>query len=267
MSQSLYMATAGSGEPVLLLHSGGMSSRQWRRLMDALAPSFRVLAPDFIGSGENPLWPDAEPFHFQKDVEAVERIIADLGGPVHLVGHSYGGFVGLTMARRNPAVIRSIAVYDPVAFGVLHDPEDAEALVDLRRTEAQRAWADPAYGGGPEWMEAFFEFWNGPGTWESLPPDKQNAFLRVGKKVYGEVFTLLQDRTPRTGYSGVTAPALLLHGANSPLAARRVVQYLGEAMPHATVRAVEGAGHMGPITHGGTVNDWVARHIQSAAQS
>ncbi|WP_394830974.1 alpha/beta hydrolase [Pendulispora rubella] len=262
MSPSLHMATAGSGEPVLLLHSGGMSSRQWRRLTDALSPSFRVLAPDFLGSGENPLWPEGEPFHFLKDVEAVERIIADLAGPVHLVGHSYGGFVALTIARRNPAVVRSLTVYDPVAFGVLYHPEDTEALAGVPSAESN----DPADGGGPAWMKAFVEFWNGPGSWDALPSVTQNAFLRVGKKVYGEVSTLMRDRTPASDYSAVTAPALLLHGTLSPFAARRVVERLGAAIPNATVRPVEGAGHMGPITHGGMVNDGVSRHLRSAAQ-
>ncbi|WP_394841663.1 alpha/beta hydrolase [Pendulispora brunnea] len=267
MSQSLHLVSAGSGEPVLLLHSGGMSSRQWRRTIDALSPSFRVIAPDFLGCGENPLWPEDEPFHFKYDIQAVERLIADLAGPVHLVGHSYGGFIALHVARRTPARIRSIAVYDPVAFGVLYEPEDAEALEGFRRIEENPALSDPAKGGGPEWMQAFIEFWNGPGSWKTLPAATQNAFLRVGKKVYGEVFTQMRDRTPAASYSTVTAPALLLHGEISPLASRRVVERIGAAMPKATVRTVAGAGHMGPITHSGVVNDWVFRHIQASAQS
>jgi len=267
MNHPMHVTSAGAGDPVLLLHSGGMSSRQWRRLMDYLEPSYRVLAPDFLGSGENPLWPDDEPFHFQNDVEAVERVVAGLSMPVHIVGHSYGGFIALTIAQRHPAVIRSIAVYDPVAFGVLYDPEDAEALAELRRTETDPVWTDAVHGGGPAWMEAFVDFWNGPGSWGMLPPVTQESFLRVGKKVYGEVSTLLRDRTGRAAYGAVTAPALLLHGAKSPLAARRVVEKLSASMPRATLHPIEGAGHMGPITHGGAVNELIARHIRAATHS
>ena len=36
-------------QTVLLVHSGGFTSRQWRKLADALAPHFRVLAPDLLG--------------------------------------------------------------------------------------------------------------------------------------------------------------------------------------------------------------------------
>lgn len=31
-----------------------MSGRQWRKLGEALAPTHRVLTPDFLGSGEHP---------------------------------------------------------------------------------------------------------------------------------------------------------------------------------------------------------------------
>ena len=65
---ALHVTIRGEGETVLLLHSGGMSSRQWRRLSDRLSSSFRVVAPDFPGSGSNPLWPDDRPFDLSLDL-------------------------------------------------------------------------------------------------------------------------------------------------------------------------------------------------------
>ena len=43
----------GEGPLVVLLHSGGMSGRQWRRLAGLLSASYRVVTPDFLGSGDN----------------------------------------------------------------------------------------------------------------------------------------------------------------------------------------------------------------------
>jgi len=34
----------GEGALLVLLHSGGMSGRQWRRLAERLAPSYRVVS-------------------------------------------------------------------------------------------------------------------------------------------------------------------------------------------------------------------------------
>nr|CCA65702.1 predicted alpha/beta superfamily hydrolase [Stigmatella aurantiaca Sg a15] len=260
----LHVTARGEGEPVLLLHSGGMSARQWRKLGDALAPTHQVLAPDFLGSGENPPWPAGEPFHFQQDVEAVSELLSGLGDPAHLVGHSYGGFIALMLARKAPAQVRSLAVYEPVAFGVLHDAQDAEGLENLARAGAHPTFNDASQGGSDAWLELFIDYWNGPGSWRAMAPPARQAFLRVGRKVYYEVSTLMEDRTPLAAYAAITAPSLLLFGAQSPAAARRLVTLLGTAIPQATVQTLSGAGHMGPMTHAEAVNATITRHILAA---
>jgi pimeloyl-ACP methyl ester carboxylesterase len=251
----------GAGEVVLLIHSGGLSGRQWRRLVEQLRGTHRVVAPDLLGSGESEPWPADAPFHYQQDVDAVEALVSRIGERVHVVGHSYGGLVGLTFARLHPARVRSIAVYDPVAFGVLHDAHDEEGLVDLARAGDNPIFTDDARGGSEPWLEAFVDFWSGPGSWHALPAPSRGSFLRVGRKVYLEVKSLLDDRTGRAAYANLDMPALLLTGERSPAAAQRVAALLASALPHGRLERVEGAGHMGPISHAAVVNSRILHHV------
>jgi pimeloyl-ACP methyl ester carboxylesterase len=253
--------------PVVLVHSSGMSSRQWGRLVEFLEPRYRVFAPDLPGSGSNPLWPDDQPFELAMDVDAVERIVDDIGEPVHVVGHSYGGLLAVTLARRIPRSIRSLAAYDPVAFGVIHSEKDAEGLADLARAAENPAFTDYARGGSDEWFEAFVDYWNGPGTWRGMSQSGRESFLRVGRKVFYEVWSLIHDRTPASAYAGIDAPALFLGGEASPPAARRVVALLAEAFSRGAARFIPGAGHMGPLTHGAVVNELIAAHIAAASNA
>jgi pimeloyl-ACP methyl ester carboxylesterase len=223
-----------------------------------------VVTPDLLGSGDNPPWPDGAPFDFREDVAAVGALIDALGEPAHVVGHSYGGLLALTLARERPERVRSLAVYDPVAFGVLHATGDTAGLDDLARAEAQPIFLDDAVGGGEAWFEAFVDYWNGPGSWRALPAPSRGAFLRIGRKVYGEVRSLLADRTPPSAYAAITAPALLLGGERSPVAAQRVLALLAGAIPRAVARTVRGAGHMGPISHAAEVNALLVEHIAAA---
>lgn len=257
-----------SSSPVLLLHSSGLSSRQWGRLTEILAPAYRVIAPDLLGSGDNPPWPDGEPFDFAQDVDAIERLVTPLGEPVHVVGHSYGGLLAVTLARRVPKLIRCLVVYDPVAFGVLNAAEgireDAEGLADLSRAATNPVFTDYARGGGDAWFEAFVDYWNGPGAWRGMTESGRASFLRVGRKVFYEVWSLMHDRTPASAYEGVTAPSLFLGGELSPPAARRVVAVLAKAFPAGREQTIPGAGHMGPLTHGRVVNELIAQHVAGA---
>jgi len=255
----------GRGDLVLLLHSGGMSSRQWRKLIAKLSPRYRVIAPDFLGSGSNPPWPEGEPFTFTQDVDAVRALLVDAGGPAHVVGHSYGGLIALKVALAVPDHVRSLALYDPVAFGVLYGPADEEGLADLARAEKNPVFRDPARGGSEAWLTAFVDYWNGDGAWRAMPEASRQSFLRVGRKVFMEVATLTDDRTPAAAYARIDVPALFLIGEHSPAAARRLSKILADALPRGSLREIAGQGHMGPILAADAVNDLIAAHLLTTA--
>ncbi len=261
----LNVAERGTGSPVILLHSGGMSSRQWKRLGDLLEADHRVLAVDLLGSGANPPWPTDVPLDFSLDVAAVGRILDGLGEPAHLVGHSYGGLIAVTLARLHPELVRSVAAYDPVAFGVLHGAGDVVGLADLAGLGENPLFTDPGAAGTEAWLELFVDWWQQPGAWQALTPAGRDAFLATGRIVFGGANSLMLDHTPGSAYASVTAPALFITGELTPVAARRVVDLLTAAFPHATRVEIQGAGHMGPISHSAAVNEALAAHLAAAS--
>ena len=254
-------SAAGIGKPVVLLHSGGLSSRQWGRFAEELAGEYRVVSPDFLGYGRSSRWPEGEEFHFILDALAIEALLDSIPEPVHLVGHSYGGFIALLVALHHPSLVRSLAVFEPVAFGVLHSRHDAAGLSSLVVAGIESSLMNARTGGQEPWLRAFVDYWSGEGAWERLPEVTRASFRAVGWKLFGEVRSLLLDRTPHQAYATLSMPTLLLCGDASPIAARRVVALLAEAIPGAQARSVAGAGHMGPLTHAAQVNGWIADHL------
>ena len=244
-----------------------MSSRQWGRLSEALGGTHRVIAPDLLGSGGNPPWPAERVFDLSEDVDAIEALIEREapGTRVHLVGHSYGGLLALKLARRDPTRIRSLATYDPVAFGVLHAVNDEEGLADLARADGNPVFTDFAHGGDDAWFEVFVDYWNGPGAWREMSASGRDSFLRVGRKVFFEVWSLMHDRTPASAYAGIEAPSLFIGGERSPAAARRVVAIIGSALPKGRILMIPNAGHMGPLTHAAQVNEAIVAHLKAAS--
>jgi len=230
--------------PVLLVHSGGFTSRQWKKLEAQLAPTRRVIAPDLTGYGARPRWPLGEPFHFQTDVELLAELVTE---PMHVVGHSYGGLLGLQLALQHPSRVRSLALYEPVAFGVLDETGvDAFPVMDPAAPDA--------------WLAAFVDWWNGEGAWRQLAPDTQAAFRDVAWKLSEEVRSLMLDRTGAR-YAAIDQPTLLLGGGKSPAPERRVLDALAVTLPHATLRIFPELGHMGPITHAAAVNAAIVEHV------
>ncbi len=261
--RTLQFIDEGQGTPVVLLHSGGLSSRQWRSLASALRARHRVIAPDFIGyGGSSRLDPDAH-FSFREDVEMICALLATLAQPAHLVGHSYGGLVALQAAVRNPAGVRSLSLYEPVAFGVLHGAatESVSAEADAAEAASAEALATDNGGGNEAWLAGFVDWWQGAGAWVALPETTRANFIAVGRKTFLEVRSLLADRTPAEAYRVIAAPALILAGARSPHLEQRVCARLATALASARVETLPTAGHMGPLTHMSIVNAMISAHI------
>lgn len=251
---------SGDGEPVVLVHSGGFSARQWRKLGEALASTHRVLAPDLLGYGASSPWPRGAPFQLRQDLAALEALLDTLAAPAHLVGHSYGGLLALKLALSHPARVRSLALYEPVAFGILDEPADAEARASLLLVQDGYRLADD--GADDVWLGKFVDWWNGPGAWNLLAEAARASFRAVGWKVFQEVLSIGADRTDRATFANIAAPTLLLSGERTPFTERRVVEKLAATLPHAKLEVFAGMGHMGPITHAAIVNGAIAAHIR-----
>ena len=236
----------------LLIHSGGFTSRQWRKLAQQLSPTHDVLAPDLIGYGDPP-WPPGKPFHYRLDLE---RLAGLLDRPADVVGHSYGGLLALQLALTCPDRVRSLALYEPVAFGILGADED----------EGSPARALPTYhadatGLDEAWLSTFVDWWNGAGTWAALAEPTKAGFRAVGWKVSQEVASVVGDPTDRARYATITVPTLVLTGTRSPPSEQLVCRRLAEALPRARLQAFAAMGHMAPITNADAVNAAITAHL------
>src|SRR3990170_1611462 len=91
----------GTGEPLVMLHPGGVDARAFAPNIDALAAKFWVLAPERRGHGHSP---DVDgPISY--DLMAADTIAfleAVLDGPAHLLGCSDGATVALLVSLARP---------------------------------------------------------------------------------------------------------------------------------------------------------------------
>ncbi|WAH97364.1 alpha/beta fold hydrolase [Arthrobacter sp. MMS18-M83] len=88
------------GVPIVFLHDGawgGASDVTWSHVLPLAAEKFRVIAPDFLGYGGSAksIRVDVSPFAFR--IRHMFSLLDSLGvtEPVHLVGNSFGGSIGL----------------------------------------------------------------------------------------------------------------------------------------------------------------------------
>jgi pimeloyl-ACP methyl ester carboxylesterase len=133
----LHVTVWGAGAPAVLVHgSFGWGTETWRE-QRPLADDYRLLLVDRRGFGESP--PDGR-VDFDHDADDVADLLEE---GTHLVGHSYGGVVALLAAARRPESVRSLAVIEPPALGLVRGEPTAEELIREISRGAEQA-QDPA---------------------------------------------------------------------------------------------------------------------------
>ena len=136
------LASRSAGNPadpaVLLVHGYPESSYMWRTALDALAAhDLYAVAPDLPGYGDSE--PDP-PGTWERHVEALERVREqERLGRVALVGHDWGGLIGLRWACDHPDAVWALVASDTGFFPdgrwhgfarALRTPGQGEELID-----------------------------------------------------------------------------------------------------------------------------------------
>lgn len=102
---------AGTGFPVVFLHGNPTSSYLWRKVIPQVADQARCLAPDLIGMGES-----GKPeigYRFADHARYLDAWFDALGlAEVVIVGHDWGGALGLDWAARHPGRVRGVALIE-----------------------------------------------------------------------------------------------------------------------------------------------------------
>lgn len=248
---------------VIALHCSGSDRSQWRRLGAALDADVRLIAPDLIGSGDAPSWAGERSFTLMDEARSVIEIIDTVSGPIHLVGHSYGGGVALKAACARPSRVASLALYEPSAFHVLSriGARGADELAEIESLAAAVSLGVIS-GGYQKAAGTFVDYWNGDGSWDRLRTEIRDRLVEWLPMAPLNFRALLSDDTPLEFYQRLSFGTLVMRGEHARDPSRLVASEIARHMPASRIEIIRGAGHMGPVTHAEEVIGHIVAHIR-----
>jgi pimeloyl-ACP methyl ester carboxylesterase len=107
---------AGEGDPLLFLHGWGLGYRSYRKALRRLVGNgHRVYAPALPGFGGTEALPRPQ-LSIQGYGAWVRELLEELAvdGPVTVVGHSFGGGVGIVLAHANPGLVDELVLVNSI---------------------------------------------------------------------------------------------------------------------------------------------------------
>ena len=107
----LHCAVDGDGPLVVFLHGFPQSWACWRHQLAALAPHFRVVAPNLRGYGQSERPAGVSAYALPELVADVRGLIAAFGErDAVVVAHDWGGGIAWTLAMEHPETVRRLVV-------------------------------------------------------------------------------------------------------------------------------------------------------------
>lgn len=204
----------GDGPPLLLIHGGAVDGRFFEHNVGPLAADLRVISMDLWGHGRTA---DRDgPFTLDSFAgDAAELIEAVAGGRAHVLGHSIGAVVGLTLALQSPDVVDRLVL----ASGGFDSSEASIPDIDLA-VQHTVAFLGATYG--------------------AVSPDGEDHFPVVVRKDFE--MSAREPRLSEADLAGVTAHTLVLSADDdlTPLT-HTVRMYL--AIPDSELAVVPGTSH------------------------
>jgi 3-oxoadipate enol-lactonase len=118
----VYYEMAGTGKPLLLLHSGIADHRMWAEQCCEFSKHCQIIMPDFRGYGKSPA--PIEPF---RHYEVIHGLIQYTGfKSVNIAGCSLGGRTAIEIAIAYPQMVDSLILIAPGLIG--YEYQDKETL-------------------------------------------------------------------------------------------------------------------------------------------
>jgi pimeloyl-ACP methyl ester carboxylesterase len=280
-----YADHGGDGEPLVVLHGIGGSHLNSMAMAHRLTNQFHVYALDMLGFGLTPL--AGRRSSMLNNRRLVAGFIGQVAGaPATLVGHSMGGAIALLLAASDPQLVARLVLVDPAvgkiyttlpaplwtpvldAMGRFPGPSAALLRAILRagtgpltRAGLRRGACDPGLLGA-EVVEAHVDL-------ERRRCREPGAYLgylqawRSMSDVDGDVdafLTVVVDR--------ITAPTLLLHGADDPIVRTEFAVRAAARRPGWTVAILDGVAHaphmQEPAATADRVLSWVSSLVPEA---
>lgn len=212
-----YLAT-GSGPPIVFVHGGLADYREWLPVMESLNGRYTTVAYSRRHSNpnrDNPVHPAHSPITEADDLAALIKALH--GGPVHVVGASYGASTSLALALRRPELIHSLTMVEPPLVSWLPGIEGGQPVLD----DFNERLIDPVRaaflaGDRDAAFSITLRYFAGPDAMQQIPPavlDSLRANLRDWEVMFRSS-EILPD-IPREALRKLAVPVLMLSGGAS----------------------------------------------------
>ncbi len=253
MSRALTVEISGHGPPLVLLHGWAMHSGIWGGIVAHLAQTHRVHAVDLPGHGYSAsLASPGNPCTLDSMVAAVDSTLSGEARPLSVLGWSMGGLVAMRWALAQPSrVDRLVLVCTTPRFVASDRGDDVWPHAMTAPTLAR--FGDELHVAWKLTVQRFLalQVHNSEHGRATLAALRGQLWTRgePTRAALAQSLDVLTTTDLRREVTRIAQPTLVIAGGRDTLAWPGAGRWLGDAIPGAIYREIEGSGHAPFLSH------------------
>jgi pimeloyl-ACP methyl ester carboxylesterase len=248
----------GAGPAVVLVPGSCSTGAAWRPVIAAWNGQFRCVTTSLLGYGGTAERRTAGDASISHETDVLESVVCKADRGVHLVGHSFGGLVALTVALRSRVPLASLTIVEAPAAELLRERGEAEHYRAFRQmTDAYFASFE---SGDTQAIAAMIDFYGGAGTFASWPPRVRAYAVETTPVNILDWASAFGFPLSAEALATVDLPVLVVRGGASHPAVQRTNALLAECLS-GQLATIDGAAHFMIATHANEVAELICRHV------
>lgn len=249
--------TGGAGVPVLFAHGLLMSCRMFDAQVAALRGRYRCISWDHRGQGLSAPGTGRAVSVEQVTDDAIALMRALALPAAHFVGLSMGGFVGMRLAARHPALLRSLVLLDTSA-----DPEPAENVPRYRLLNVVARWFGLRAVAGRVMPIMFGRTFLGDPARAEERTLWRTRLVGNARGIYRAVNGVIERAGVADELARITCPTLVLVGEEDVATIPAKSERIRDLIAGATLVRIPEAGHSSSVEQPAAVTAALAAFLQ-----
>ncbi len=245
----------GNGAPVLLLHGMPGSCTSWDPQFEAFSAKHRVAAWDMPGYGRSDHRVELDTPALMADFLA-DRMRGEMGlGPCHVVGLSLGGMIAMELALAHPDLVRSLVLLDSSPmFGLDGGSDAGEFVASVRQPLTEGTSV-------AELCRVILKDLVGSGFEGDAFEAGLAAMARATPEGLVQAATLIGNHNALGRLENITAPTLVMAGAQDTATPPAYSKVIAERIPGAILDEIPESGHLSNLENPEFVNTRIAAFL------
>jgi 3-oxoadipate enol-lactonase len=239
----LYFEDLGEGVPILLIHPAGATASTWGSATEQLSRIGRVITYDRRGYARSGGEPVRMLSRHTADAAAILEHLRT--APAVVVGTSAGAAIAVDLAVRRPDLVQAVVAHEfPWRF-TRHLPSGSQmaALAKIASFALRGRHRDAAEA----LLRSAYTYRDGGSAWDAFPEEWRRAGRENATAALADFRNSIGTYPSARDLATVEVPVVCTYGARSPNSMVDLIRSLASAIPTATTRQIEGAGHAAPF--------------------